>query len=382
MINKQLLNYKIISILGEGGMGTVYLAEHNSFDRKVAVKAIHPHLAKNEEIRKRFNNEAATMARLQHPNIVSLFDYYSDEEGLYLIMEFVEGVELETYLRNLGYPLDEHVTAAFMKQLLNAFSHAHDKGVVHRDIKPANILIAHDGTIKVLDFGIAKIVDGEGNHNLTKTGTQIGTVFYMSPEQVQGKKVDLRSDIYSLGVTFYQMLTAQNPYFNCTTEFDVYSKIVQEQLPNPKSVNPTISDAFVSILNKATAKDPEMRFQTCQEFNQAILKKELQTGSQSNESTIQKNRVNQQSNPKVNAPTSSGLATAALVLGIIGFILCWFPFLNLILGILSFAFGIKGQKDLNGIKTTNSGSAVAGIVLGSITLFVTLIQLFSLLSRF
>ena len=169
MINKQLLNYKIISILGEGGMGTVYLAEHNSFDRKVAVKAIHPHLAKNEEIRKRFNNEAATMARLQHPNIVSLFDYYSDEEGLYLIMEFVEGVELETYLRNLGYPLDEHVTAAFMKQLLNAFSHAHDKGVVHRDIKPANILIAHDGTIKVLDFGIAKIVDGEGNHNLTKT---------------------------------------------------------------------------------------------------------------------------------------------------------------------------------------------------------------------
>jgi serine/threonine protein kinase len=211
------------------------------------------YLAKNEEIRNRFNNEAATMARLQHPNIVSLFDYYSDEEGLYLIMELVEGVELETYLRNIGCPLDEHVTAAFMKQLLDAFSHAHDKGVVHRDIKPANILIADDGTIKVLDFGIAKIVDGEGNHNLTKTGTQIGTVFYMSPEQVQGKKVDLRSDIYSLGVTFYQMLTAQNPYFNCTTEFDVYSKIVQEQLPNPKSVNPNISDAFVSILNKATA---------------------------------------------------------------------------------------------------------------------------------
>jgi serine/threonine-protein kinase len=382
MINKQLLNYKIISILGEGGMGTVYLAEHNNFDRRVAIKAIHPHLAKNEEILNRFNNEAATMARLQHPNIVSLFDYYSDEEGLYLIMELVEGVELETYLRNIGCPLDEHVTAAFMKQLLDAFSHAHDKGVVHRDIKPANILIADDGTIKVLDFGIAKIVDGEGNHNLTKTGTQIGTVFYMSPEQVQGKKVDLRSDIYSLGVTFYQMLTAQNPYFNCTTEFDVYSKIVQEQLPNPKSVNPNISDAFVSILNKATAKDPEMRFQTCQQFNQAILNKELQTGSQSNESTAQQNRVNQQSNLNLNKPTSSGLATAALVLGIIGFVLCWFPILNLILGILSFVFGIKGQKDVKGIKSTNSGSAVAGLVLGSITLFVTLIQLFSLLNRF
>jgi serine/threonine protein kinase len=376
MINKQLLSYKITSVLGEGGMGTVYLGEHANFERKVAIKAIHPHLAKNEEIRQRFKNEAATMARLQHPNIVSLYDYFADDDGLYLIMELVEGVELETYLRNIGSPLDEHVSAAFMKQLLEAFSHAHDKGVVHRDIKPANILITNDGTIKVLDFGIAKIIDGDGLHNMTKTGTQIGTVYYMSPEQVQGKKVDTRSDIYSLGVTFYQMLTAQNPYNSCTTEFEVYSKIVQEQLPNPKVVNPGISDVIVSILNKATAKDPEGRFQTCEQFKQALLKKEQQTLASS-----QKNNQNSSVSKNTTTATSSGVATAALVLGIIGFVLCWFPLLNLILGILSLVFGIKGQKDSAGNKTSNAGAAVAGIVLGSITLFVTMVQLLSLLTR-
>jgi serine/threonine protein kinase len=381
MINKQLLSYKIISVLGEGGMGTVYLAEHTNFDRKVAIKAIHPHLAKNDEIRQRFKNEAATMARLQHPNIVSLYDYFVDDEGLYLIMELVEGIELESYLKNIGSPLDEHVTAAFMKQLLDAFSHAHEKGVVHRDIKPANILITNDGSIKVLDFGIAKIVEGDGLHNMTKTGTQIGTVYYMSPEQVQGKKVDARSDIYSLGVTFYQMLTAQNPYSSSTTEFDVYSKIVQEQLPNPKELNPTISDVIVSILNKATAKDPDARFQTCEQFKQALLKKEQQTSAFNGNNHFQQNSKPNSQNKSIKSTTSSGVATASLVLGIIGFIFCWFPFLNLILGILSFVFGIKGQKDSDGNKMSNAGSAVAGIVLGSITLFVTLIQLLFLLTR-
>ena len=381
MINKQLLSYKIISVLGEGGMGTVYLAEHTNFDRKVAIKAIHPHLAKNDEIRQRFKNEAATMARLQHPNIVSLYDYFVDDEGLYLIMELVEGIELESYLKNIGSPLDEHVTAAFMKQLLDAFSHAHEKGVVHRDIKPANILITNDGSIKVLDFGIAKIVEGDGLHNMTKTGTQIGTVYYMSPEQVQGKKVDARSDIYSLGVTFYQMLTAQNPYSSSTTEFDVYSKIVQEQLPNPKELNPTISDVIVSILNKATAKDPDARFQTCEQFKQALLKKEQQTSAFNGNNHVQQNSKPNSQNKSIKSTTSSGVATASLVLGIIGFIFCWFPFLNLILGILSFVFGIKGQKDSDGNKMSNAGSAVAGIVLGSITLFVTLIQLLFLLTR-
>ncbi len=375
MIDKQLLSYKIISVLGEGGMGTVYLAEHNSFDRKVAIKAIHPHLAKNEEIRRRFKNEAATMARLQHPNIVSLYDYFDDDEGLYLIMELVEGIELESYIRNIGCPLDEYVSSAFMKQLLDAFSHAHDKGVVHRDIKPANILITKDGGIKVLDFGIAKIVEGDGMHNMTRTGTQIGTVYYMSPEQVQGKKVDIRSDIYSLGVTFYQMLTAQNPYNSCTTEFEVYSKIVQEQLPSPKFINPSISDVTVTILKRATAKDPADRFQNCEQFKHAILNKE--------EQSLETPVFTQKPTPakkKVSGPgLESGAATAALVLGCLGIFLFWFPLVNLIFGVLALYLGINGQKDKNGNPSTNKGLGIAGIVIGSILSLFGLIFTFAIL---
>jgi serine/threonine protein kinase len=382
MINKQLLSYTITSVLGEGGMGTVYLAEHINFDRKVAIKAIHPHLAKNEEIRQRFKNEAATMARLQHPNIVSLYDYFVDEEGLYLIMELVEGVELESYLRNIGSPLDEDVSTAFMKQLLDAFSHAHEKGVVHRDIKPANILITNDGTIKVLDFGIAKIVDGDGLHNMTKTGTQIGTVYYMSPEQVQGKKVDARSDIYSLGVTFYQMLTGQNPYNTATTEFEVYTKIVQEQLPNPQLINSTISATTVSILNKATAKDSSFRFQTCEQFKQALVKNEFQESANNREvKPVTVHSASTTTNKQSNTSLESGASTAALILGIIGLILFWFPVINLILGILAIALGSRGQKDSNGNAATNKGLGTAGIVLGSITTLIGLIVSFAVLAN-
>lgn len=269
MIGKQILSYKIESLLGEGGMGNVYLASHVTLDRKVAVKSILPQLVKNEEIKSRFLNEAKTMSKLQHPNIVALYDYYTGEEGLFLFMEYVEGKELHDYLIDLGKPLDEDLSVAFMKQILSAFSHAHKKGIVHRDIKPSNILIGNDGEIKILDFGIAKIL-GEGGHNLTKTGTQVGTVYYMSPEQVEGKPVSHLSDIYSIGVTMYQLLTMVNPYKNCTTEFEIYKKITGDKLPDVTELNPALSDSMVKIIHKATAKDPKDRFQSCQEFSDAF----------------------------------------------------------------------------------------------------------------
>jgi serine/threonine protein kinase len=272
MIGKLVLNYELKSIIGEGGMGSVYLAEHTQVKRKVAIKVLRPQFTKNEEIKARFKNEASTMAHLHHPNIVSLFDYLEDESGMYLIMEYVEGKPLDEYINTVTGPMPEAKAIPIMEQVLSAFDYAHDQGVVHRDIKPANIIVGNDGRVKILDFGIARLLGEQGQH-MTKTGTQMGTVFYMSPEQVQGKKADNRSDIYSLGVTFYQMLTGINPYQGITTEYEVYNKIVKEDLPNPKEIYPGVPDYLTSILRKALQKEPTDRFQRCSEFLDAIKSK-------------------------------------------------------------------------------------------------------------
>ncbi len=273
MIGKSILNYEIKSIIGEGGMGSVYLAEHTQMHRVVAIKVLLPQFMSRPEIRERFKNEASTLANLQHPNIVGLYDYLEDEAGMYLIMEYVEGEPLDDYIKNVTGPMPEVRVVPIIKEILSAVGHAHKFNIVHRDIKPANIIVAKNGSVKILDFGIARII-GDGNKNLTKTGTQMGTIFYMSPEQVEGKSADFRSDIYSLGVTFYQMLTGLNPYEGLTTEYEVYTKIVQETLPPPQDIYPGVPDYFSSILNKALAKSPDDRFQTCDEFLNAVVTKE------------------------------------------------------------------------------------------------------------
>jgi serine/threonine protein kinase len=321
MINKQIQNYKITSLLGEGGMGTVYLAEHITIGRKVAVKIIHPHLLKNESIRERFKNEAAVMSKLQHPNIVLLYDYFSDENGLYLIMEYVDGIDLGSYLEKINAPLDEDLAKAFMNQMLSAFSHAHENNVIHRDIKPSNILITSNGTIKVLDFGIAKLLTTLESNQLTQTGTQLGTVYYMSPEQVQGKKVSHLSDIYALGVTFFQMLTAQNPYQKCVTEYEIYHKIVHEPLPNPKGFNPLISDSSVKILLKATKKDPQERFLSCVDWQnemnapqqQETIEPQEQTSPKTEATFVSSSDESSSSFPKFTNKTWVGIGLVALL---------------------------------------------------------------------
>ncbi len=273
MIGKTILNYEIKSIIGEGGMGSVYLAEHTQMHRVVAIKVLLPQFMSRPEIRERFKNEASTLANLQHPNIVGLYDYLEDETGMYLIMEYVEGEPLDDYIKNVTGPMPEERVVPIIKEILSAVGYAHKLNIVHRDIKPANIIVAKNGSVKILDFGIARII-GDGNKNLTKTGTQMGTIFYMSPEQVEGKSADFRSDIYSLGVTFYQMLTGLNPYEGLTTEYEVYTKIVQETLPPPQEVYPGVPEYFSSILTKALAKTPNDRFQTCEEFLKAVETKE------------------------------------------------------------------------------------------------------------
>lgn len=282
MIGKQILNYKIEALLGEGGMGSVYLAVHTQLNRKVAIKILNPSLVKNPGIRARFKNEAATLSQLHHPNIVILFDYLEEEEALYLIMEYVEGKTLEEYILTVSGPIPEIKAIPLFSQVLEGFAYAHEQEVVHRDVKPANIMITGREKIKILDFGIAKLLS-QKSHTLTQTGVKMGTVLYMSPEQVKGEKVDKRSDVYSLGVTLFQMLTGHSPYDDPNaTEFVVYNKIVNEPLPPAKNFYPNISGRIQAILDKATAKNPDDRFQDCQEFKYAMQESNLTSPAQSN----------------------------------------------------------------------------------------------------
>ena len=270
MIGREILNYRIEKILGEGGMGTVYKASHTKIPNRIAaIKVLKSNFLQNENLKKRFRREMEIMANMTHENIVKLEQFDEDELGMYLIMEFFDGLEIDDYLKNRIGVFPETKAIPLMIQILRAFSFAHNQGIVHRDIKPANILIDHEGTkVKILDFGIAKMKDDISMQ--TKSGAQIGTVFYMSPEQVHGKELDARSDIYALGVTFYQMLTGINPYHDLNTEYEIYNKIAKEDLPDPREIYPGVSEQMVNILRKALAKDPESRFQTCEDFIAAL----------------------------------------------------------------------------------------------------------------
>jgi serine/threonine protein kinase len=376
MIGKSILNYEVKSLIGEGGMGSVYLASHTQVNRTVAIKSLLPQFMANQEIKQRFKNEASTLAHLQHPNIVGLFDYIEDETGMYLVMEYVEGIPLDDFITNVTGPMPEERAVPIIKEILAAFSYAHQKGIVHRDIKPANIIITQNDGAKILDFGIARLL-GDGNHNLTKTGTQMGTVFYMSPEQVQGKKVDIRSDIYSLGVTFYQMLTGVNPYKGLTTEYEVYSRIVKEDLPPPQEIYPGIPTYLSTILKKALAKDPDDRFQTCEEFLGALEAK-ANISAPPAAKPIQ-NQVNQPSNhQKPIHKKSNGIAIAGLVMGILGLILSFIPFASFVgflFCLLAIIFGAKGLSNVrkNQELKSSKGISNAGLIIGIIGLLISLV---------
>jgi len=270
MIGREILNYRIEKVIGEGGMGTVYLASHTKIPNRVsAIKVLKSNFLQNENLKNRFRREMEIMSGMTHENIVKLEQFDEDDLGMYLIMEYFKGVEIDDYLKNKIGVFPEEKAVPLMIQILKAFSFAHKKGIVHRDIKPGNILINQEANqVKVLDFGIAKMKDDISMQ--TKSGAQIGTVFYMSPEQVHGKELDARSDIYALGVTFYQMLTGINPYHDLNTEYEIYNKITKEDLPDPREIYPGVSERMVNILRKSLAKAPEDRFQTCDDFILAL----------------------------------------------------------------------------------------------------------------
>ena len=269
----KLSGYKIIKKIGSGGMGDVYLAENEVLETTVAIKSLHSNLVYDESFRTRFRTEAKVHAKLDHPNIVKLIDFQERKDGLFIIMEYVEGKQLDNYIKNDSGPIPEEDLLPLFAQIVEALSHAHSKGLVHRDVKPANVIISK-GKIKVLDFGIAKEASTESG--LTKTGVQIGTPMYMSPEQVNGEKIDKLTDIYSLGVTLFYMAVGKPPYEN-SNAFKMGIKIISEPFPTAKEFYPGVSNKIETIIKKATQKNKTDRYQSCEEFSKDLNSKHIIT---------------------------------------------------------------------------------------------------------
>lgn len=276
MIDKTISNYKLQSVIGSGGMGKVYLARQLTIDRKVAIKILDPSLSENPQFRERFINEANALAKLNHPNIVSIYDFVEFEGNYCIIMEYVKGATLDAMIDNNG-KIDTPFATKIICQVLDGLSYAHKNSIIHRDIKPSNIIVDSDNRVKILDFGIAKIV--LSNSNLTRTGTRMGSISYMSPEQILGKELDLKTDIYSAGITFYEILSGKLPYdTNTDSDFIVQNKIVNESLPDIRSINSSVNQNLAEAINIAIHKNPFERFENCDDFK-AFMTGEKTTSS-------------------------------------------------------------------------------------------------------
>ncbi len=256
--------YDILKVLGKGGMGTVYLGYDKKLHRHVAIKTIlREELdddATSSEYARRFELEAKAVAKLNHPNIVSVYDSGEEGDTAYLVMEFIEGNDLKYYFdKEMDFELAEIIR--LMIDLLEALAHAHEKGVWHRDIKPANVMIDITGQIKLTDFGVSRIAD---NGERSRVGTMVGTLYYMSPEQVLNTNVSHRSDIFAAGVILYQFLTKTRPFLG--SDYEITNKIVQQEAIPPSYVNHNLPPKLDAILAKAMAKNPDLRYPTAREF--------------------------------------------------------------------------------------------------------------------
>ena len=271
----EFTNYEILRKIGEGAQGEVYLAKDKRLGRKVAIKSLHVDLITNTVLKERFIGEAKLLGQLSHSSIVTLYDYIVDTSGYHLIMEYLKGNQLDDYISKVSGPINEIRAIDIFLQVLDGIHHIHKLNIVHRDIKPSNIIIDENDKIKLLDFGIAK--DYSNDPNLTVVGQSVGgTPMYMSPEHISNAKITVQSDIYSLGVTFWNMLTGKAPYEGLSLA-KIYSKIENEELPPIEKIYPFASKKLNDIIKKATAKDPKKRYDSCLSFMRAIedLKKLL-----------------------------------------------------------------------------------------------------------
>lgn len=265
MIGQLVGQYRIVEKLGEGGMGTVYKAVDIMIEREVAIKMLRPEIAGKPDLLQRFRTEAITLAKLNHAGIATLYNFMQHGENYFMVMEYVPGRTLEEVERERG-ALPWQIAVPLFEKILEAVQPAHEFGILHRDIKPANIMLTTWGAIKVMDFGIARML---GAARMTREGSMVGTIEYIAPERVKGKESDARADIYSLGIVLFELLSGRLP-FQCDSEWELMRCHLQDPLPALNDLCVDLPLEVEEVVRRATAKSPESRFGTCDEFTQAL----------------------------------------------------------------------------------------------------------------
>ncbi|MGE4275798.1 MAG: Stk1 family PASTA domain-containing Ser/Thr kinase [Lawsonibacter sp.] len=262
-IGKLLDNrYEILEIIGTGGMARVYKARCHRLNRLVAIKILREDLAQDAEFRRRFHDESQAVAMLSHPNIVAVYDVSRSSELEYIVMELIDGITLKQYMQKKGNKLNWREALHFITQIIKALGHAHSRGIIHRDIKPHNVMVLRDGSVKVADFGIARVASG-GHSTLTQEA--LGSVHYISPEQARGSHIDARSDLYSAGVVLYEMITGRLP-FEGDTPVSVAIQHINSIPLSPREIDPSIPEALEKITMRAMAPNPDNRYFSADEM--------------------------------------------------------------------------------------------------------------------
>jgi serine/threonine protein kinase len=260
--------YHVGPRLARGGMATVYEAHDNRLDRTIALKVMHPTLADDEEFVTRFIREAHSAARLSHPNVVAVYDQGADQGHVFLAMELVRGRTLRDLIRTQGH-LSPRQTLEVLEPVLAALGAAHQAGLIHRDVKPENVLLSDDGRVKVADFGLARAVTGANSHTTT-SGILMGTVAYLSPEQVTRGVADPRSDVYAAGILLFEMLTGVKPY-DGDTAIQVAYRHVHDDVPAPSSLVPGLPAELDHLVARATSRDPDLRPADARRFHAEVV---------------------------------------------------------------------------------------------------------------
>ena len=257
--------YQIEELLGQGGMSSVFKANDPNLKRVVAIKMIHEHLSSDPSFVSRFEEEAAAIAQLRHPNIVQVYDFNNEDDIYYMVMEFVPGETLQGHLKRLNQAdrsMQLEDVVEYMINICDASDYAHNRGLIHRDIKPANIMLSVQKQAILMDFGIAKIIGGQQH---TATGATVGTAQYMSPEQIMGTKLDQRSDVYSCGVTLFEMVSGHPP-FESDSAMTLMMMHVNDPIPDLREINPDVPFELVAVINEALQKNKESRYQSAGEM--------------------------------------------------------------------------------------------------------------------